>query len=152
MAYRLQLRLICFPMTQAQATPPVPPTASSPAPRPPQAGPGRNFISEDVEIKGTLVFASSLTVNGRITGEILSGGSLTIGASGNVDGDIQASAVAVHGIVKGNITVEDRCELRGDAELVGDLDAPRLVIEEGVTLVGNVKVRPKDPNAPKSGR
>ena len=67
---------------------------------------------------------------------------MTVGATGVVAGDIQAAAVAVYGTVKGNITVQDRCELKGDAELIGDLDAPRLVIEEGVTLVGTVKVRP----------
>lgn len=134
------MRLIWRPMSQAQATP-VPPAPPLPTASRPAAA--RNFISEDIEIKGTVSFDSSLVANGRITGQIISGGHLTVGSSGVVDGDIQASAVAVHGTVKGNITVEDRCELRGDAELIGDLDAPRLVIEEGVTLVGNVKVRPK---------
>jgi len=131
------LRLIRTAMTQAQATPP--PIAPSAAPR---AAAPRNFISQDVEIKGTVIFEGNLTSNGRIQGEILSSGHLTIGATGVVDGDIQASAVAVYGTVNGNITVKDRCELKGDAELIGDLDAPRLVIEEGVTLVGTVKVGP----------
>jgi cytoskeletal protein CcmA (bactofilin family) len=102
-----------------------------------------NFISEDVEIKGSLTIGGNLTTNAKINGQILASGLLTVGAKGRVEGDIQASAVAVHGIVKGNITVEDRCELKGDAELIGDLSAPRLVIEEGVTFVGNVRVMPK---------
>jgi cytoskeletal protein CcmA (bactofilin family) len=117
--------------------------SQTPAPAAPVATAApRNFLSEDVEIKGTVMFESALHTNGRIHGEILSSGTLTVGKTGAINGNIQASAVSVHGTVTGNITVQDRCELRGDAELIGDLDAPRLVIEEGVTFVGNVKVLP----------
>ncbi|MGV3531994.1 MAG: polymer-forming cytoskeletal protein, partial [Chthoniobacteraceae bacterium] len=48
-----------------------------------------------------------------------------------------------HGVVNGNVTVEQRCELKTDAELVGDLKAPRLIIEEGATFVGRSEVTPK---------
>ncbi len=122
------------------------PAAPAPA-APPRAIPAANYISEDVEIKGTLTFQKHLVSHGRIHGEIVSTGELTIGKEGTVEGNIQAAAVAVHGVVKGNIKVKDRCELRGDAELMGDLDAPRLVIEEGVTFVGNVRVLPQGHDA-----
>src|SRR5690348_9079085 len=94
-----------------------------------------NVISRDVEIKGTVLFQSELTTDGKIDGDILSSGTLTIGKNGSVEGDIQAAVVSVFGSVNGNISVEERCELRGDAHLIGDLDAPRLVIEEGATFV-----------------
>ncbi len=127
-------------MTQSIAPSAVP--AVPAAPRAAAAAP-TNFISEDVEIKGSLNIGGNLTTNAKINGQIAAGGLLTVGNRGQVEGDIRAHAVAVHGTVKGNITVEDRCELKGDAELIGDLTAPRLVIEEGVTFVGNVKVMPK---------
>ncbi len=88
-------------------------------------------------------FQGNLVSNGHIEGSVIAGGTLTVGANGDVKGDIQANAVSVHGTVNGNITVRERCELRGNAELLGDLDAPRLMIEEGVTLVGNVRVQPR---------
>jgi cytoskeletal protein CcmA (bactofilin family) len=116
---------------------------SSPAATAARSITAANFISEDVEIKGALKFTGDLVSNGHIDGTVEAGGVLTVGVNGEVKGDVRASAVAVHGMVKGNITVSERCELRGNAELVGDLDAPRLMIEEGVTLVGNVKVQPK---------
>jgi cytoskeletal protein CcmA (bactofilin family) len=44
--------------------------------------------------------------------------------------------------VHGNITVEERCELKARAVLYGDLKATRLVIEEGATFVGKSEVTP----------
>lgn len=102
-----------------------------------------NHLSKDVEIKGTITFDSNLFIDGRLEGEILSSGTLTIGENGSVKGDIQAAAVSIHGVVNGNVTVEQRCELKTDAELVGDLKAPRLIIEEGATFVGRSEVTPK---------
>ena len=104
---------------------------------------GRNLLSADVEIKGTITFESDLVTHGKIEGEILSSGTLTVGATGTVDGNIQAAAVTIHGKVTGNVTVEERCELKGQARLNGDLEAPRLVMEDGATFIGRSNVVPR---------
>jgi cytoskeletal protein CcmA (bactofilin family) len=44
--------------------------------------------------------------------------------------------------VHGNITVEERCELKTHAVLMGDLKSARLIIEEGATFVGKSEVTP----------
>ena len=103
----------------------------------------RNLLSADIEIKGTVTFKTDLVSHGKIDGEIISSGTLTIGPTGVVEGDIQAAAVAIHGKVTGNVTVEERCELKGQARLIGDLEAPRLVMEEGATFIGKSNVVPR---------
>ena len=113
--------------------------------QPPPAA--RNFLSQDVEIKGTLTFGDELVSHGKIEGEVQSAGHLTIGKTGSVQGDIKAGRVAVHGVVNGNISVQERCELRGDAQLIGDLASPSLVIEEGATFIGRSNVQPKGGSA-----
>jgi cytoskeletal protein CcmA (bactofilin family) len=50
--------------------------------------------------------------------------------------------VIVKGKVHGNITVQERCELHSRSQLIGDLKAARLVIEEGATFVGKSEVTP----------
>lgn len=96
----------------------------------------QNIISSDVEIKGTVTFEGELIADGKIEGEILSSGALTVGYNGSIQGDIYAGNVAIYGHVKGNVTAEYRCELMADSELVGDLKTPRAVVEEGATFVG----------------
>lgn len=102
----------------------------------------RNMLSRDVEIKGSIKYSSDLTIDGKVEAEITSSGSLTVGAHGEIRGEIKARSVTIFGKVQGNVTVTDRCELRGLAQLIGDLKAPRLVIEEGATFAGKSEVMP----------
>lgn len=104
--------------------------------------PTKNILSSDVEIKGSLKFQNELTIDGKIEGEIISQGNLTIGENAEIRGEIKTKSVTVLGKVHGNITVEERCELKTRAQLIGDLKAARLTIEEGATFVGKSEVTP----------
>lgn len=104
--------------------------------------PGKNLLSADVEIKGSIKFQNDLTIDGKVEGEINSAGTLTIGENAEIKGEIKTKSVVVHGRVNGNITVEERCELKGRAILHGDLKAARLAIEDGCTFVGKSEVTP----------
>ena len=102
----------------------------------------KNLLSADVEIKGSIKFANDLTIDGKVEGEINSNGLLTVGQNAEIRGEIKTKSVTVLGKVHGNITVEERCELKSHAVLMGDLKAARLVIEEGATFVGKSEVTP----------
>lgn len=102
----------------------------------------KNILSADVEIKGSIKFQNELTVDGKVEGEITSAGVLTVGENSEIKGEIKTKSVTVLGKVHGNITVEERCELKARAVLYGDLKATRLVIEEGATFVGKSEVTP----------
>ncbi len=110
---------------------------------PDSTNPGaRNLLSSDVEIKGSIKFQADLTIDGKVEGEIASPGNLTVGENAEIRGEIKTKSVSVHGKVHGNITVDERCELKARAVLHGDLKAARLVIEEGATFVGKSEVTP----------
>jgi len=102
----------------------------------------KNLLSSDVEIKGSIKFQNELTVDGKVEGEITSAGILTVGENSEIKGEIKTKSVTVYGKVQGNITVDERCELKARATLFGDLKATRLVIEEGATFVGKSEVTP----------
>jgi len=102
----------------------------------------KNILSADVEIKGSIKFQNELTVDGKVEGEINSTGTLTVGENSEIKGEIKTKSVTVLGKVHGNITVEERCELKSRAVLYGDLKAARLVIEDGATFVGKSEVTP----------
>ncbi len=115
---------------------------------------GKNVLSADVEIKGSIKFTNELIIDGKVEGEITSAGVLTVGENAEIRGEIKTKSVTVFGKVHGNITVDERCELKARAVLQGDLKAARLVIEEGATFVGKSEVTPnkiamKQPEAPR---
>lgn len=121
------------------------PAPSTPAPTPTmetsrsssKSAPSSAFISEDVEFKGTLCFASSLELNGRFEGDILAEGPLVIGETAVVKANIKAqSTVVVRGKLQGNIEAKDRVEIASRAQMFGDVTAPKFSLSEGAVFVG----------------
>ncbi|HEY2712043.1 MAG TPA: polymer-forming cytoskeletal protein [Chthoniobacterales bacterium] len=101
---------------------------------------GKDVLSKDVEIKGSIKFQKELMIDGKVEGEIHSDGVLTIGENADIRGEIKTKSITVFGKVHGNITVGERCELKSRCTLQGDLKAARLVIEEGATFIGKSEV------------
>ncbi|MES2568773.1 MAG: polymer-forming cytoskeletal protein [Verrucomicrobiota bacterium] len=101
-----------------------------------------NFLNTDVEITGTVTFDNELTCHGIINGEIISSGLFIVAQSGTINGNIDAGTVVIFGTVNGNVTATEKCQLHSDAQLIGDLKAPLLVIAEGATFIGNSEVVP----------
>ncbi|HXV76377.1 MAG TPA: polymer-forming cytoskeletal protein, partial [Candidatus Polarisedimenticolaceae bacterium] len=92
-----------------------------------------------VHIKGTLSGREDLTVDGRVEGKItLKEHVLTIGANGQIDAELQAKAVIVHGKVTGNITADNKVEIANSGTVMGDIRAPRVSISDGAMFKGSI--------------
>jgi cytoskeletal protein CcmA (bactofilin family) len=95
------------------------------------------IIAADTEFKGSLAFNGELHINGRYEGSIESdNGTLIIGDQAIVKAQIRAQDIIIKGKVQGNIAATGRVELRGKAQIFGDVRASRLFIEDGVLFVG----------------
>jgi len=106
------------------------------------ASESKNVLNSDVEFKGTIRFAGELAFDGKIDGDIHSEGALNLGDNAVVKGTINAKSVVVRGKVTGNITASEKIDMKTKTELFGDVRAPRLAMEEGVTFVGQTEVNP----------
>jgi cytoskeletal protein CcmA (bactofilin family) len=105
-------------------------------------GASKNVLGPDVEIKGNIKFTGELTLDGKLEGEVNTDGTLNLGETAVVNGNITAQTVVVRGKVNGNITAKEKIEIKAKAELFGDIRAARLTVEEGVTFVGKTEVNP----------
>jgi len=101
---------------------------------------GKDVLSSDVEIKGTIKFQKELLIDGKVEGEINSDGALTVGENADIRAEVKTKSITIYGKVQGNITVSERCELKSQCTLQGDLKAARLIIEEGATFIGKSEV------------
>jgi len=100
-------------------------------------------LGEGVTFRGELSFERLLRIDGTFEGELLSQGKVIVGPKGKVTANLNLREAIIEGEVKGNITVQERLELRGEAAVYGDIRAKTLSVDEGVTLVGTVKVMPQ---------
>jgi len=101
---------------------------------------GKDVLSSDVEIKGTIKFQKELLIDGKVEGEINSDGALTVGENADIRAEIKTKSITIYGKVQGNVNVTERCELKSKCTLQGDLKAARLIIEEGATFIGKSEV------------
>src|ERR687892_788801 len=98
------------------------------------------YIDEASAIEGKYTFSGTVMINGKFTGEISSSDTLIIGDKGVINASIRAAVVLVNGEVRGNIVGGERIELRGNAKVFGDVEAPVVVVEEGVLFEGHCRM------------
>lgn len=99
-----------------------------------------NVLANGIEIKGSIKFTNDMVIDGKVEGEITSDkGKITIGENATLHGDIKAGEVKLFGKVKGTITSE-RCELKTNSKLDGDIKTKMLSMEEGAVLSGRTDI------------
>ena len=117
--------------------PPAIPTTPRPSNGAVQRG---GVLSNGVSIKGSVKFGGELVIDGEVEGSIDSDGKLTVGKNAHITGEIRTGSVTVFGTVDGDVTAVERCELHSGCTLRGDIEAPRLVVDEDATFLGSAKI------------
>ncbi len=106
----------------------------------------RNVLNSDVSVVGILRFTDDLLVDGSVEGEITSDGELTVGANASIQAGeknkvaVRTKSAIIQGRVTGDVVVTDRVELTSTAELVGDVTASKISIQEGAVFIGHCMV------------
>lgn len=112
------------------------------------------IIGKDTVITGTLDVKGGLRVDGTAKGKVICDDSITIGATGVVESEIEAGTVIVAGRLIGNITAAEKVELQAKCEVEGDIRTKSLVIEQGAIFCGACNMKDNAPDlgflAPKS--
>jgi len=93
-------------------------------------------LSEDIVFNGELEFVDPLMIKGHFRGEIRAQGDLYIGESALVEAKVKARVIDLLGTVRGNLTADERIELRPSSRIDGDLTAPVIVMNAGSRFNG----------------
>jgi cytoskeletal protein CcmA (bactofilin family) len=125
-----------IPVAAAPAPKPTPKieAAAPPAPSTPALV---GYLYKGSRVSGQLSFQGPARIDGFVEGEIQCQGPLTVGEGAEVRARISGQVVTIQGKVEGNITAKERVELLAPARLIGNVNAPRLIIAEGVVFDGD---------------
>jgi cytoskeletal protein CcmA (bactofilin family) len=97
-----------------------------------------SIIANGVKIKGSIeADDAELQVDGEIEGNVR-GGSLTIGDTGLVRGDVVSESVLVNGRVEGSIRAR-KVQLAKNAHVQGDITHQSLAVEMGAVFEGQCR-------------
>lgn len=82
----------------------------------------------------------SLRIEGTVRGSVRAGKSVVVGRDGLVDGSVFTQDAVIAGRVSGGIHAESRLELQATSEVSGEIVAPRMQVEEGAKVQGQVAI------------
>ncbi|MBO5440971.1 MAG: polymer-forming cytoskeletal protein [Alphaproteobacteria bacterium] len=93
------------------------------------------IISIGTKVSGNIVEGDVIHIDGKLEGDV-SCKELVIGASGTVNGNVEAKSLEFYGELNGKIKVENLF-IAGTAKFIGDSVYKTIAIEPGAVLVGN---------------
>lgn len=105
------------------------------------AGNQHTFLGRTVVAQAQLSAQKDLTVEGQIEGTLsLADHCLNVGTGGRVKAEIQARQIVILGSVTGNLTAREKIEIRRSGQVVGDVVAATVAIEDGAYFKGSVDI------------
>ncbi len=100
------------------------------------------FVGHGTTLTGETEFHAMLRVDGHLVGTVSSeAGTLIIGTNGQVDANVAVAAAMVNGTVNGDIVATEKLQLGRTARVLGNIQCPRLIIEEGAILEGSCSMQ-----------
>ena|SRR5688572_8620434 len=111
-------------------------------PKSAEAGGSINLIGAGTTIEGEIKSMGDIRIDGTIIGSVHSKSKVVIGATGQVQGDIQCQNADISGTVQGKTVVTEMLFLKSTAKLNGDISTGKLVVEVGASFTGNCNMGP----------
>jgi cytoskeletal protein CcmA (bactofilin family) len=99
------------------------------------------FLGKDTEFEGKLSFTGAVRLDGKFSGEIFSSGTLIVGESAIIKSQIHVADMIISGEVHGDIFAEKKIEINVPGKLFGNIQTPKLLVEEGVIFEGSCKMQ-----------
>jgi cytoskeletal protein CcmA (bactofilin family) len=97
----------------------------------------KTVIAKDVYLEAIcLTGQQSVRIDGIYKGSINIEGSLVLGKGGSIVGDVNAGYFLVAGEIIGNVQCAFQLHLVSTAVVVGDIQAPSIIIDEGSQVTG----------------
>jgi cytoskeletal protein CcmA (bactofilin family) len=99
-----------------------------------------SVVGSGMRVVGDVESNGVIKVEGVIEGSVRSAQQVLLGRSGVIHGDIHSGDAVIGGNVVGTIRATDRVEIQGTASIEGDIHTRSIVVIEGGTINGMVRV------------
>lgn len=99
------------------------------------------FLGKDTEFEGKFSFTGAVRIDGKFNGEIESSGTLIVGETATIQSQIHVADMIISGEVHGDVVAENKLEISVPGKLFGNIQTPKLVIEEGVIFEGKCRMQ-----------
>jgi cytoskeletal protein CcmA (bactofilin family) len=106
-----------------------------------------SVVAHDTTWNGDLQSSGSLHVHGVVDGSLTAADDVYVAEEADVTATITATNVIVAGIVRGTIRCGSRFEVLPRGRVLADVQAPTLIVHEGGSITGQVRMGTAEPSA-----
>ncbi len=99
-----------------------------------------SIIAKDLTVSGDLTTEGVVKIEGTVKGTIRANTQTLIAPGALVQGDLYTAEAVIGGRVEGNVHATDRVEVQATAEVQGDVYTRRIVVLEGGSVNGSIKM------------
>ncbi len=99
-----------------------------------------SIVAKDLTVVGDLNTEGVVKIEGQVKGTIRAATQVLLAPGALVVGDIHTAEAVVGGRVEGNVHASDRVEVQATAEIQGDVLTRRIVVLEGGSVNGSLKM------------
>ena len=94
------------------------------------------LIGKGSVMDGDFASPGSVRIDGKIGGNVNVEGTLVVGTSGMIRGNVKCSGIIVGGEIEGNIIAPERAELSSTSRVIGDIHTGNIIIDEKALFHG----------------
>lgn len=94
------------------------------------------IIGRGAECSSDFSAEGSVRIDGCVNGNVTITGTLIVGVSGAIHGDVSAAGAVIGGEVTGSVTAPEKVELTATARVIGDIKTGTIVIDEKAIFQG----------------
>jgi cytoskeletal protein CcmA (bactofilin family) len=99
------------------------------------------FLGEGTEFEGKLKISGTLKIDGHFKGQISGAGTLIVGEGAKmIESDIHVSQILNRGEIQGNVIADEKIEIHAPGKVIGNIQTPVLVMDEGGIIEANCRV------------
>lgn len=101
---------------------------------------GLSVISIGTTVRGDVESTGTVKVEGAVEGNVRARQQVLVAREGTVRGDVEATEAVIGGTVHGAIRCQERVEVQSGASIHGDLSTRRIMVAEGATVNGMIRM------------
>ncbi|MCX4307289.1 MAG: polymer-forming cytoskeletal protein [Acetatifactor sp.] len=95
-----------------------------------------SVIGADMVVDGNIRAKDAVRVEGSVTGDVETEGSLIVSATGKVKGNVKGSSIIIGGTLEGDLTSGGRTEVASTGKVIGNIRTKSLVVDENAVFQG----------------
>lgn len=93
-------------------------------------------VGPSVRVKGKFNCEGNVIIEGELNGSVKSGGFLLVGDQAKITANVEANEARIGGLIEGGVKIRGILHLTGTANIIGDIECDRLIVEEGALMNG----------------